>query len=204
MNFDLTDEQKNIQRLARDFAQQEVKPVAEELDRTKTFPYEIVKKLAELGLMGMPYPEEYGGAGADNLSYALAVEELGRIDSSVAITLAAHISLGTFPIYAFGSDEQKQKYLPDLCAGRKLWSFGLTEPEAGSDAGNVRTTAKLEDGDWVIDGAKQFITNAGTDISGGVTITARTGEDEVSNIIVPQETAGYDVGEAYRKMGWNA
>jgi short/branched chain acyl-CoA dehydrogenase len=204
MNFDLTDEQKNIQRLARDFAQQEVKPVAEELDRTKSFPYEIVEKLAELGLMGMPYPEEYGGGGADNLSYALAVEELGRIDSSVAITLAAHISLGTFPIYAFGSDEQKQKYLPDLCAGRKLWSFGLTEPEAGSDAGNVRTTAKLADGDWVIDGAKQFITNAGTDISGGVTITARTGDDEVSNIIVPQDTPGYDVGEAYRKMGWNA
>jgi alkylation response protein AidB-like acyl-CoA dehydrogenase len=204
MNFDLTDEQKNIQRLARDFAQQEVKPVAEELDRTKSFPYEIVEKLAELGLMGMPYPEEYGGGGADNLSYALAVEELGRIDSSVAITLAAHISLGTFPIYAFGSDEQKQKYLPDLCAGRKLWSFGLTEPEAGSDAGNVRTTAKLADGDWVIDGAKQFITNAGTDISGGVTITARTGDDEVSNIIVPQDTPGYDVGEPYRKMGWNA
>jgi short-chain 2-methylacyl-CoA dehydrogenase len=204
MNFDLTDEQKNIQRLARDFAQQEVKPVAEELDRTKSFPYEIVKKLGELGLMGMPYPEEYGGAGADNLSYALAIEELGRIDSSVAITVAAHISLGTFPIYQFGSDEQKQRYLPDLCAGRKLWSFGLTEPEAGSDAGNVRTTAGLEDGEWVINGAKQFITNAGTDISGGVTITARTGEDEVSNIIVPQDTPGYEVGEAYRKMGWNA
>jgi alkylation response protein AidB-like acyl-CoA dehydrogenase len=204
MNFDLTDEHKNIQRLARDFAQQEVKPVAEELDRTKSFPYEIVAKLAELGLMGMPYPEEYGGGGTDNLSYALVVEELGRIDSSVAITLAAHISLGTFPIHAFGSDEQKQTYMPDLCAGRKLWSFGLTEPEAGSDAGNVRTKAKLEDGEWVIDGAKQFITNAGTDISGGVTITARTGEDEVSNIIVPQDTPGYEVGEPYRKMGWNA
>jgi short-chain 2-methylacyl-CoA dehydrogenase len=204
MNFDFTDEQKNIQRLARDFAQQEVKPVAEELDRTKSFPYEIVGKLAELGLMGMPFPEEYGGAGADNLSYALAIEELGRIDSSVAITVAAHTSLGTFPIYQFGTEEQKQRYLPDLCAGRKLWSFGLTEPEAGSDAGNVRTTAKLEDGDWVINGAKQFITNAGTDISGGVTITARTGDDEVSNIIVPTGTPGYEIGEAYRKMGWNA
>jgi short-chain 2-methylacyl-CoA dehydrogenase len=204
MNFDLTDEQKNIQRLARDFAQQEVKPVAEELDRTKSFPYEIVGKLAELGLMGMPFPEEYGGAGAENLSYALAIEELGRIDSSVAITVAAHTSLGTWPIYAFGSEEQKQQLLPDLCAGRKLWSFGLTEPEAGSDAGNTRTTAKLEDGDWVIDGAKQFITNAGTDISGGVTITARTGEGEISNIIVPRDTPGYEVGEAYRKMGWNA
>jgi short-chain 2-methylacyl-CoA dehydrogenase len=210
MNFDLTDEQKNIQRLARDFAQQEVKPVAGELDRTKSFPYEIVGKLGELGLMGMPFPEEYGGAGADNLSYALAIEELGRIDSSVAITVAAHTSLGTWPIYAFGDEQQKQQFLPDLCAGRKLWSFGLTEPEAGSDAGNTRTTAKLDDGEWVIDGAKQFITNAGTEISGGVTITARTGDaplkgaGEVSNIIVPQGTPGYEVGEAYRKMGWNA
>jgi short/branched chain acyl-CoA dehydrogenase len=204
MNFDFTDEQKNIQRLARDFAQQEVKPVAEELDRTKSFPYEIVGKLAELGLMGMPFPEEYGGAGADNLSYALAIEELGRIDSSVAITVAAHTSLGTWPIYAFGTEEQKQRFLPELCAGKKLWSFGLTEPEAGSDAGNVRTTAKLEDGEWVVNGAKQFITNAGTDISGGVTITARTGDNEVSNIIVPKGTPGYEIGEAYRKMGWNA
>src|SRR4051794_35061094 len=207
MNFDLTDEQKNIQRLARDFAQQEGKPVAEELDRTKSFPYEIVAKLAELGLMGMPFPDEYGGAGADNLSYALAIEELGRIDSSVAITVAAHTSLGTWPIYAFGTEEQKQQFLPDLCAGRKLWSFGLTEPEAGSDAGNVRTTAKLDDGEWVIDGAKQFITNAGTDISGGVTITARTGDGtgpEISNIIVPTGTPGYEIGAAYRKMGWNA
>jgi short-chain 2-methylacyl-CoA dehydrogenase len=204
VNFDLTDEQRDIQRLARDFAQQEVRPVAEELDRTKSFPYEIVAKLGELGLMGMPFPEEYGGAGAENLSYALAIEELGRVDSSVAITVAAHISLGTFPIYQFGSEEQKQQWLPDLCAGRRLWSFGLTEPEAGSDAGNVRTTARLEDGEWVIDGAKQFITNAGTKISGGVTITARTGDGEVSNLIVPKDTPGYEIGEAYRKMGWNA
>jgi short/branched chain acyl-CoA dehydrogenase len=210
MNFDLTDEHRNIQRLARDFAEQEVKPVAEELDRTKTFPYEIVAKLAELGLMGMPFPEEYGGGGTDNLSYALVIEELGRIDSSVCITVAAHTSLGTWPIYAFGTEEQKREYLPDLCAGRKLWSFGLTEPEAGSDAGNVRTTAKLDGGEWVIAGAKQFITNAGTDISGGVTITARTGDDthpgagEISNIMVPKGTPGYEIGEAYRKMGWNA
>src|SRR3954464_3395084 len=168
MNFDLTDEQKNIQRLARDFAQQEVKPVAEELDRTKSFPYEIVAKLAELGLMGMPVPDEYRGAGADNLSYALAIEELGRIDSSVAITVAAHTSLGTWPIYAFGTEEQKQQFLPDLCAGKKLWSFGLTEPEAGSGAGNTRPTATLEDGEWVINGAKQFITNPRTDNSGAV------------------------------------
>jgi short-chain 2-methylacyl-CoA dehydrogenase len=204
VNFDLTDEQKDIQRLARDFAQQEVKPVAEELDRTKSFPYEIVQKLGELGLMGMPYPEEYGGAGADNVSYLVALEELGRIDSSVAITVAAHTSLGTWPIYAFGSEEQKREYLPDLTSGRRLWSFGLTEPEAGSDAGNVRTTATLDDGEWVVDGAKQFITNAGTDISGGVTITARTGDDEISNIIIPTGTPGYAIGEAYRKMGWNA
>ena len=204
MNYDLTDEQQNIQRLARDFAQQEIRPVAEELDRTKTFPYEIVEKLAELGLMGMPFPQEYGGGGTDNLSYALAIEELGRVDSSVCITVAAHTSLGTWPIYAFGSDEQKQQWLPDLCAGKRLWSFGLTEPEAGSDAGNTRTTAKLDGGEWVVNGAKQFITNAGTDISGGVTITARTGDGEISNIIVPKDTPGYEIGDSYRKMGWNA
>src|SRR4051795_7469921 len=203
MNFDLTDEQKNIQRLARDFAQQEVKPVAEELDRTKSFPYEIVAKLAELGLMGMPFPEQYGGAGADNLSYALALEELGPIDSSVAITVAAHTSLGTWPIYAFGSDDQKEEWLPRLCAGERLAAFGLTEPEAGSDAGNTRTTARLEDGEWVVDGAKQFITNAGTDRSGCVTITARTGEGEISNILIPNGTPGYTVEGSYRKMGWN-
>jgi alkylation response protein AidB-like acyl-CoA dehydrogenase len=202
--FDLTDEQRAIQRLARDFAEGEVKPIAEEIDREHRFPYEVIEKAAELGLMGIPYDEEYGGGGADNLSYALAIEELTRVDSSVGITVAAHTSLGTYPIYAFGTDEQKAQYLPDLCSGRKLWSFGLTEPEAGSDAGNVRTTAKLEDDEWRIDGAKQFITNAGTDISGGVTITARTGDDEISNIIVPRDTPGYTVEPPYRKMGWNA
>src|SRR3954463_16672128 len=157
MNFDLTDEQKNIQRLARDFAQQEVKPVAEELDRTKSFPYEIVAKMAELGLMGIPFPEEYGGGGADTLSYALAVEELARVDSSVCITMAAHTSLGTMPIYLWGDEEQKAEWLPELTAGRKLAAFGLTEPEAGSDAGATRTRARMDDGEWVIDGAKQFI-----------------------------------------------
>src|SRR3954453_10091038 len=202
--FDLTDEQRAIQRLARDFAEGEVKPIAEEIDRDHRFPYEVVQKAAEIGLMGIPYDEKYGGGGADNLAYALAIEELARGDSAVGITVAAHISLGTYPIYAFGTDEQKETYLPDLCSGRKLWSFGLTEPEAGSDAGNVRTTAKLEGGEWRIDGAKQFITNAGTDISGGVTIPARTGESEISNIIVPRDTPGYTVEPAYRKMGWNA
>ncbi len=202
--FDLSDEQAAIQRLVRDFAQQEVKPVAEELDREKRFPYEIVAKLGELGLMGIPYPEEYGGGGADTLSYALAVEELARIDSSVAITVAAHTSLGTWPLYAFGDELQKQEWMPRLTSGERLGAFGLTEPEAGSDAGNVRTTASLEDGEWRIEGAKQFITNAGTDISGFVTITARTGDGEISNILVPNGSPGYEVGAPYRKMGWNA
>ena len=204
MHFDLTDEQQDIRRLVRDFADAEVRPVAEELDREKRFPYEIVAKLGGLGLMGIPYPEEYGGGGADNLSYAIAIEELGRVDSSVAITVAAHTSLGTWPLYAFGSDEQKAEWMPRLCSGERLGAFGLTEPEAGSDAGNVRTRAELDGEDWVINGAKQFITNSGTDISGFVTITARTGPDEVSNLLVPNGTPGYEVGEPYRKMGWNA
>jgi short-chain 2-methylacyl-CoA dehydrogenase len=202
--FELSDEQREIQRLARDFADGEVRPIAEEIDRDKRFPVEVIKKAGELGLMGIPYAEEYGGGGAGTLAYALAIEELARVDSSVGITIAAHTSLGTYPIYAFGDDEQKERFLPDLLSGRKLWSFGLTEPEAGSDAGNVRTTAKLEDGHWRVDGAKQFITNAGTEISGGVTITARTGEDEISNLIVERDTPGYVVEAPYRKMGWHA
>jgi short/branched chain acyl-CoA dehydrogenase len=204
MNLDLSDEQREIQRLVRDFAQGEVKPAAEELDRTKAFPYEIVQKLGKLGLMGVPHPQEYGGGGAGNLAYTLVIEELARVDSSVGITVAAHTSLGTWPIVAFGSEEQKQEWLPRLCSGEQLAAFGLTEPEAGSDAGNTRTRASEQDGDWVINGAKQFITNAGTDITGCVTITARTGEDEISNLIVPNGTPGYEIGEGYRKMGWNA
>jgi alkylation response protein AidB-like acyl-CoA dehydrogenase len=204
MDFDLSPDHELIRRTVRDFAEGEVAPVAEELDRTKAFPYEIVRKLGELGLMGIPFPEEYGGAGADSLAYALAVEELTRVDSSVAITLCAHTSLGTQPIYLFGTEAQKREWLPDLTAGRKLGAFGLTEPEAGSDAGNVRTRARLEDGEWVIDGAKQFITNAGTDISGVVSITARTGDEEISNLLVPNGTPGYSAGRPYRKMGWNA
>jgi short/branched chain acyl-CoA dehydrogenase len=202
--FEMSDEQRAIQRLARDFAEGEVRPVAEEIDREKRFPLEVIQKAGEIGLMGIPYSEDYGGGGAGYLAYALAIEELARVDSSVAITIAAHTSLGTFPIYAFGDEQQKERYLPDLTSGRKLWSFGLTEPEAGSDAGNVRTTAKLEDGHWRIDGAKQFITNAGTDISGGVTITARTGDDQVSNLIVPIDAPGYAIEPPYRKMGWHA
>src|SRR3954462_10439011 len=164
MLFDLSDDHRLIQETVRDFARNEVAPVAEELDREKRFPYEIVAKLGGLGLMGIPFPQEYGGGGADTLSYVVAVEELARIDSSVCITMAAHTSLGTMPIHLWGTDEQRSEWLPRLCSGERLASFGLTEPEAGSDAGNVRTTAKLEDGEWVIDGAKQFITNSGTEI----------------------------------------
>src|SRR5881409_1626356 len=160
MEFDLSDHHRLLRATVREFAEQEIAPVAEELDRTKEFPYEIVRRLGELDLMGIPFPEEYGGAGGDSLAYALVVEELTRVDSSVAITLCAHTSLGTQPIYLFGSDEQKAEWLPELTAGRKLGAFGLTEPEAGSDAGNVRSRARRDGGDWVIDGAKQFITNA--------------------------------------------
>jgi alkylation response protein AidB-like acyl-CoA dehydrogenase len=204
MLFDLDDDTRLLQRTVRDFAVSEVAPVAEELDRTKAFPYELVAKMGALGWMGIPFPEEVGGAGGTSLQYAIAVEELTRIDSSVAITMCAHTSLGTQPIYLFGSQEQKARLLPDLTAGRKLGAFGLTEPEAGSDAGNVKTRARLDGGQWVIDGAKQFITNAGTDVSGHVAITARTGEGEISNLIVENGTPGYEQGAPYRKMGWNA
>jgi short/branched chain acyl-CoA dehydrogenase len=205
MLFDLDDDTQLLQKTVRDFATGEVAPVAEELDRTKAFPYDLVAKMGSLGWMGIPFPEEVGGAGGTALQYAIAVEELTRVDSSVAITMCAHTSLGTQPIYLFGTEEQKAKYLPDLCAGRKLGAFGLTEPEAGSDAGNVKTRAVQDaDGSWVVDGAKQFITNAGTEISGHVAITARTGDGEISNLIVENGTPGYEQGEPYRKMGWNA
>src|SRR6188472_3764414 len=204
MDFELGDEHRLIQRTVRDFAVQEVRPVAEELDREKRFPYEIVAKLADLNLMGIPFPEEYGGGGGDSLAYAIAVEELTRVDSSVAITLCAHTSLGTQPIYLFGTEEQKLQWMPRLTSGEILGAFGLTEPEAGSDAGNVRTRAVLNDGEWTINGTKQFITNAGTDISGVVCITAKTGDNEISNLLVEKGTPGYEQGEPYRKMGWNA
>jgi alkylation response protein AidB-like acyl-CoA dehydrogenase len=212
MDFDLPEDHRLLRATVREFAEQEIAPVAEELDRTHSFPYEIVRRLGELDLMGIPYPEEYGGAGGDSLAYALVVEELTRVDSSVAITLCAHTSLGTQPIYLFGSEEQKQEWLPQLCAGELLGAFGLTEPEAGSDAGNTKTRAVLEDGHWVINGSKQFITNAGTEISGMVVITAVTGAHhggglrrrEISNLLVPNGTPGYEQGEPYRKMGWNA
>jgi short/branched chain acyl-CoA dehydrogenase len=209
MNFDLTDDQKAIQRLARDFAQNEVRPRAEEMDREEAFPYDLVVQMAELGFMGLPFPEEYGGAGADTVSYALAVMEIARVDASTAITMAAHISLGASPFYLFGTEEQKQRYLVPLAQGKMLWGFGLTEPNAGSDAGNVQTKARLEGGQWVINGTKAFITNSGTAISGGTTITAATGtradgKPEISNLIVPQETPGFTRSKKYKKMGWRA
>jgi short-chain 2-methylacyl-CoA dehydrogenase len=204
MNFELSDDHELLRRTVRDFAENEVAPVAEELDRTKSIPYDVIAKLGALNLMGIPFPEEYGGAGGDTLAYALAVEELTRVDSSVAITLCAHTSLGTQPIYLFGSEEQKRDWMPRLCSGSILGAFGLTEAEAGSDAANTKTRARLQDGEWVIDGAKQFITNAGTAISGVVTITALTGKQEISNLLVPNGTPGYEQGEPYRKMGWHA
>ena len=204
MNFDLEPEHELLRDTVRQFAAERVAPVAEELDREKRFPYELVAELAELGLMGMTIPEEHGGAGTDTLAYAIAIEELTRVDSSVAITVAAHHSLGTLPIYYFGDDEQRREWLPDLASGKKLAAFGLTETGAGSDAAATRTTAKLEDGEWVIDGSKIFITNAGTDITACVTITALTGDGEISNIIVPNGTPGYVISAPMEKLGWKA
>src|SRR5579871_3711527 len=196
MNFDLTDEQRAIASLAREFAEHEVKPRAEKMDRDAAFPYDLVAKMGELGFMGLPFPEEYGGAGGDTVSYALAVMEIARADASTAITLAAHVSLGATPFYLFGSEAQKQEYLVPLARGERLWAFGLTEPGAGSDAGATATRAELRDGRWVVNGSKCFITNSGTRISGGVTITAVTargddGRTEISNIIIPSGTAGF-------------
>jgi alkylation response protein AidB-like acyl-CoA dehydrogenase len=204
MDFDLSPEHGLLRDTVRQFALERVAPVAEELDREQRFPYELVSELAELGLMGMTIPEEYGGGGTDTLAYALAIEELTRIDSSVAITVAAHHSLGTLPIWYFGNEEQKRQWLPDLASGRKLAAFGLTEPNAGSDAGATRTTARREADEWVVDGAKIFITNAGTDITACVTITALTGDGEISNLVVPNGTPGYVISGPMHKLGWRA
>jgi len=204
VNYELTDEQELLRQTVREFALTRVAPVAAELDREERFPYELVVELADLGLMGIPIPEEHGGAGADTVSYAIAIEELTRIDSSVAITVAAHTSLGTMPIYLFGNDAQKQEWLPRLASGQNLAAFGLTEPGAGSDAGATRTRAELSDGEWIVNGSKIFITNAGTDISACVTITALTGDSEVSNVIVPNGTPGYEISAPMHKLGWHA
>jgi short-chain 2-methylacyl-CoA dehydrogenase len=204
MDLDFSDEHQLLRRTVREFAEQRIAPVAEELDREHRFPYDIVAEMAELGLMGIPLPEEYGGSGGDTLGYAIAVEELTRVDSSVAITLAAHTSLGTMPIFLFGTEEQKREWLPDLASGRRLGAFGLTEAGAGSDAAATRTSAELREGEWIVNGSKIFITNAGTDITACVTITARTAEDEISNVIVPNGTPGYEISAPMRKMGWHA
>jgi short/branched chain acyl-CoA dehydrogenase len=204
VDLDLSSEHELFRETVRGFAVDRVAPVAEEIDREARFPYELVAEMADLGLMGIPFPEELGGAGGDTLAYAIAIEELARIDSSVAITLAAHTSLGTMPIYLFGTDEQKQHWIPPLARGERLAAFGLTEPDAGSDAGATRTTATERDGAWVVNGAKVFITNAGTDITRCVTITALTGDGEISNLIVENGTPGYEISEPIHKMGWKA
>jgi short/branched chain acyl-CoA dehydrogenase len=205
VDFDLSPEQELVRDTVRTFAKERVAPVAAGLDIEARFPYELVAELAGLGLMGLPIPEEYGGAGGDTVAYAIAIEELTRVDSSVAITVAAHTSLGTMPILLYGTEEQRKRWLPDLASGRRLAAFGLTEPGAGSDAGATRTTAELRDGSWVINGSKLFITNAGTDITWGVTITARTREgDEISNIVVENGTPGYTLSAPMKKLGWRA
>jgi short-chain 2-methylacyl-CoA dehydrogenase len=206
VDFELTAEQEAFRKVVRDFAEHEIAPHAEEWDREHTFPVDTVRAMGELGLFGLPFPEEYGGSNADFTSVCLAIEELGRVDSSMAITLSAGVGLGANPIYSFGNEEQRQRWLPDLCAGRALGAFGLTEPDAGSDAGATRTKARLDEdaGEWVIDGAKAFITNSGTPITSIITVTARTGAGEVSAIVVPAGTPGLVVEPAYRKMGWHA
>src|SRR6202162_2526198 len=209
VDFDLTNEQQAIRDTCRDFAREVVAPAAEGLDREHKFGYDVVRQMGELGLFGLPFSEEYGGAGGDFLSLCLAIEEISRADTGVGITLEAAVCLGASPIHDFGTKEQKERWLPDLLAGRKLWAFGLTEPEAGTDAGATKTRAERRDGKWVINGAKQFITNCGTDISAGVTVTAVTGKSngdhpEISAIMIPSGTPGYHVLASYRKLGWHS
>jgi short/branched chain acyl-CoA dehydrogenase len=206
MDFDLGDEHEAFRKVVRDFAEREIAPHVEAWDRDHTFPVDTVRAMGELGLFGLPFPQEYGGSEADFTTVCIAIEELGRVDSSMAITLSAGVGLGANPIYTFGSEAQRQQWLPDLCAGRTLGAFGLTEPDAGSDAGATRTKARRDDatGEWVIDGAKAFITNSGTPITSIITVTARTGPSEISAIVVPAGTPGLTVEPAYRKMGWHA
>jgi short-chain 2-methylacyl-CoA dehydrogenase len=209
MDFDLTPEQEEFRTAVREFAEEVIAPRAEEMDRREELPLDIVKQMGEMGLFGLPFPEEYGGQGADFLTLAIAIEELGRIDSSIAITLEAGVGLGANPIHSFGTEEQKQRWLVPMCRGEILGAFGLTEPGGGSDAGATKTTARLEGGQWVINGSKAFITNSGTPISKVCSITAVTGEQEngrkeISAIIVPADTPGFEVGKSYRKLGWHA
>lgn len=208
----LPKEYQDLRDTVADFARTVVAPVSAKHDAEHSFPYEIVAKMGEMGLFGLPFPEEYGGMGGDYFALSLVLEELGKVDQSVAITLEAAVGLGAMPIYRFGTEEQKQKWLPDLTSGRALAGFGLTEPGAGSDAGSTRTTARLEGDEWIINGSKQFITNSGTDITSLVTVTAVTGttgtaadaKKEISTIIVPSGTPGFTVEPAYNKVGWNA
>ena len=206
MEYDLSPEQDAFRKVVRDFAESEVAPYAETWDREHIFPVDTVLAMGELGLFGLPFPEEYGGSGAEFTTLCIAIEELGRVDSSIAITLEAGVGLGANPIFSFGNEEQRQRWLPDLCAGRALGAFGLTEPDGGSDAGATRTRAVLDEsaGEWVVDGQKAFITNSGTPITSIITITARTGPGEVSSIVVPAGTPGLQVDPPYRKMGWHA
>src|SRR5689334_19279100 len=204
----LPDHYEQLAKTVRDFANSVVAPVAAKHDEEHSFPYEVVSGMADMGLFGLPFPEEYGGMGGDYFALCLALEELGKVDQSVAITLEAGVSLGAMPIYRFGNDKQKQEWLPPLTSGRNLAAFGLTEPGAGSDAGGTRTTAVADSGEWVINGSKQFITNSGTDITRLVTVTAVTGQSEgrkeISTILVPTDTPGFTAEPAYNKVGWNA
>jgi butyryl-CoA dehydrogenase len=204
VDFALSAEHDEFRRVVRQFAEAEIAPHAEEWDRTHTFPTDVVLAMGGLGLFGLVFPEEFGGAEADFITLCIAIEEIARVDSSMAITLEAAVGLGVNPIFKFGTDEQKATWLPDLVHGRSLAGFGLTEPEAGSDAGATATRAELDGDEWIINGAKTFITNSGTDITSVVSITARTGPDEISTILVPAGTPGFTVEPAYRKMGWRA
>ncbi|MCP3800465.1 acyl-CoA dehydrogenase family protein [Allokutzneria sp. A3M-2-11 16] len=203
-DYRLDAEQEDFRKTVADFASTVVAPQAHASDAAGTFPYDVVRQMGEMGLFGLPFPEEYGGMGGDYFALCLALEELARADSSVAITLEAGVSLGAMPVYRFGSDEQKRQWLPDLVAGTKLAAFGLTEPGSGSDAAALRSTARLDGGEWVINGSKCFITNSGTDITSMITVAARTGEDEISSIIVPAGTPGLTVAPKYQKVGWRA
>ena len=205
----LTEEQQQLRKTVEAFAREVVAPVSYEHDRAKTFPYAVVAQMADMGLFGLPFPEEIGGMGGDYFALCLVLEELGKVDQSVAMTLEAGVSLGAMPVFRFGTEEQKARFLPDLVAGRALGAFGLTEPGAGSDAGGTRTTAVLDGGEWVLNGTKAFITNSGTTITSLVTATAVTGttasgKKEISSILVPVPTPGFTAEPAYDKVGWNA
>ncbi|WP_394346840.1 acyl-CoA dehydrogenase family protein, partial [Thermobifida fusca] len=209
MSYRLSDEHEELRRTVAEFARTEVAPVIGDYYERAAFPYEIVAAMGRMGLFGLPFPEDVGGMGGDYLALCLALEELARVDSSVAITLEAAVSLGAMPIYRFGTPEQQATWLPRLCSGEALGAFGLTEPEGGSDAGATRTTARLDAGEWVINGTKSFITNSGTDITALVTVTAVTGQrpdgrPEISAIIVPAGTPGFTIGQRYSKVGWCA